>query len=166
VGDAAHASGPLSQEDERCGCRRKAADAFAAHVRPIIREIQKSGVSSFRGVAKALSARGIKTARGGEWSAVQVSDILRRGKVNRARRGQRAKDKQRKASAAFWKRFKAEQEALQRAFKKPPWRHVASDVRLRESGQSGALLDHLVGAIEQGWRHFEVERLRGLEIDD
>jgi hypothetical protein len=42
------------------------------------RQIQKSGVSSLRGVAKALSARGIKTARGGEWTAVQVSEILRR----------------------------------------------------------------------------------------
>ena len=58
--------------------RTEAADRFAANVRPIIREIQKSGVSSLRGVAKALSARGVKTARGGEWTAVQVSDILRR----------------------------------------------------------------------------------------
>jgi DNA invertase Pin-like site-specific DNA recombinase len=58
--------------------RQEAADAFAANIRPIIREIQKSGVSSLRGVAKALSARGVRTARGGEWTAVQVSDILRR----------------------------------------------------------------------------------------
>jgi DNA invertase Pin-like site-specific DNA recombinase len=58
--------------------RQEAADAFAANVLPIIRQIQKSGVSSLRGVAKALSARGIKTARGGVWSAVQVSDILQR----------------------------------------------------------------------------------------
>jgi DNA invertase Pin-like site-specific DNA recombinase len=49
--------------------RQEAADSFA---------IQKSGVSSLRGVAKALSARGVKTARGGEWTAVQVSEILRR----------------------------------------------------------------------------------------
>jgi DNA invertase Pin-like site-specific DNA recombinase len=55
--------------------RQEAADSFAAGV---IRQIQKSGVSSLRGVAKALSARGVKTARGGEWTAVQVSDILRR----------------------------------------------------------------------------------------
>jgi hypothetical protein len=31
-----------------------------------------------RGVARALAARGVKTARGGDWTAVQVSDILRR----------------------------------------------------------------------------------------
>src|SRR6266700_7110173 len=55
-----------------------AADAFAANVLPIIRQIQDSGVQSFRGVARALAARGIKTARGGQWSAAQVSDIVNR----------------------------------------------------------------------------------------
>jgi hypothetical protein len=59
-------------------CQGDRAGTFAAGVLPIIRQIQKSGVSSLRGVAKALSARGVKTARGGEWTAVQVSDILRR----------------------------------------------------------------------------------------
>jgi Resolvase, N terminal domain/Recombinase len=58
--------------------RSEAADAFAANVRPIIKEIQASGVSSLRGVARALTARGVRTARGGDWTAVQVSDILRR----------------------------------------------------------------------------------------
>jgi hypothetical protein len=52
--------------------RQEAADAFAASVLPIIREIQASGISSPRGVAKALSTRGVKTARGGAWTAVQV----------------------------------------------------------------------------------------------
>jgi DNA invertase Pin-like site-specific DNA recombinase len=55
-----------------------AADAFAANVRPIIREIQASGVQSLRGIARALTARGIKTARGGQWNAVQVGDIINR----------------------------------------------------------------------------------------
>jgi DNA invertase Pin-like site-specific DNA recombinase len=58
--------------------RTEAADRFAANVLPIIREIQNSGISSLRGVAKALTARGVKTARGGAWSAVQVTDILGR----------------------------------------------------------------------------------------
>jgi hypothetical protein len=57
---------------------RKVAGSFAANVLPIIREIQNSGVSSLRGVAKALTTRGIKTARGGAWTGVQVADILRR----------------------------------------------------------------------------------------
>jgi DNA invertase Pin-like site-specific DNA recombinase len=57
---------------------RKAAERFAANVLPVIQQIQASGIKSLRGVARALIARGIKTARGGEWSAVQVADILRR----------------------------------------------------------------------------------------
>jgi hypothetical protein len=45
---------------------------------PVIREIQGGGIRSLRGVARALAARGVPTARGGPWTAVQVSDILRR----------------------------------------------------------------------------------------
>ena len=62
---------------------QEAACAFAAEVMPIIREIQATGTTSFRGIAKALSDRGIKTARGGAWTAVQVSDILRRSHTRR-----------------------------------------------------------------------------------
>jgi DNA invertase Pin-like site-specific DNA recombinase len=58
---------------------RAAASRYAANVLPVIREIQASGITSLRGVARALTARGIATARGGEWSPVQVNDILRRG---------------------------------------------------------------------------------------
>jgi DNA invertase Pin-like site-specific DNA recombinase len=58
---------------------RAAATRFAANVLPIIREIQASGIKSLRGVARALAARGISTARSGAWTPVQVSDILRRG---------------------------------------------------------------------------------------
>src|SRR6266700_6585457 len=50
----------------------EAADAFAANVRPIIKEIQASGVSSLRGVARALTARGIRSPRGRDWSDVHV----------------------------------------------------------------------------------------------
>jgi len=46
-----------------------AADRFAAN----------GGVSSFRGVARALTARGIKTARGGEWTARMVINVIERG---------------------------------------------------------------------------------------
>lgn len=54
------------------------ADGFARNVAPIIRDIQSSGVASNRGIARALNARGVATARGGSWSAVQVGSILRR----------------------------------------------------------------------------------------
>src|SRR6266481_5352392 len=57
---------------------KSAAARYAANVLPVIREIQASGVKSLRGVARALAARGITTARGGVWTPVQVSDILRR----------------------------------------------------------------------------------------
>jgi DNA invertase Pin-like site-specific DNA recombinase len=59
--------------------RSAAADAFAANVRPIIEQIRASGVGSLRGVARALNARGVRTARGGsEWTAAQVSNVLER----------------------------------------------------------------------------------------
>jgi len=54
------------------------AERFAANVAPIIREIQASGVTTLRGVARALNARGVPTARGAPWSAVAVSNILKR----------------------------------------------------------------------------------------
>ena len=54
------------------------ADRFARNVAPIIREIQSSGVPSHRGIARALNARGVATARGGQWTAVQVGAIVRR----------------------------------------------------------------------------------------
>ena len=57
---------------------RAAAARYAANALPIIREIQASGITSLRGVARALAARGIPTARGGTWTPVQVGAILRR----------------------------------------------------------------------------------------
>jgi len=77
--DNPHANPRLAEARDKANTASvAAADAFAANVRPIIREIQASGVQSFRGIARALTARGIKTARGGTWTPVQVSDILRR----------------------------------------------------------------------------------------
>jgi len=59
------------------------ADRFARNIAPIIREIQSSGVSSHRGIARSLNARGVNTARGGEWTAVQVGSILQRVASNK-----------------------------------------------------------------------------------
>jgi DNA invertase Pin-like site-specific DNA recombinase len=58
--------------------RAEQSDRYSANVLPVIHEIQDSGINSLRGIARVLAARGIPTARGGAWSPVQVSDILRR----------------------------------------------------------------------------------------
>lgn len=55
---------------------RAGARAFAANVRPIIESIRAAGITSHRGIAAELNARRVETARGGEWSAVQVGRIL------------------------------------------------------------------------------------------
>lgn len=47
-------------------------------VAPIIEEVQAAGAVSLREIAAGLNARGIPTARGGEWSAVQVKRALER----------------------------------------------------------------------------------------
>ena len=54
------------------------ADKFAANVLPIIREAQKAGATTLRDIAAALNARGVATARGGQWHAKSVSNILER----------------------------------------------------------------------------------------
>jgi DNA invertase Pin-like site-specific DNA recombinase len=57
---------------------RSLADRHAANVLPVIREIQRSGAGSLRDVADALNARGISTARGGQWHAMTVRNVLAR----------------------------------------------------------------------------------------
>ncbi len=54
------------------------ADQFAANVLPVIREIQAQGVASHNAVAAKLNQRGVKTARGGRWTHVQVGAALAR----------------------------------------------------------------------------------------
>ena len=44
---------------------RAAADAFAANVLPVVRQIVASGVKGHRAIAAALNARGVRTARVG-----------------------------------------------------------------------------------------------------
>jgi hypothetical protein len=48
------------------------------NVLPIIREAQKAGARTLREIADALNARGIATARGGQWYAQSVANILER----------------------------------------------------------------------------------------
>jgi DNA invertase Pin-like site-specific DNA recombinase len=51
---------------------------YAENTLPIIRQIQASGATSLRAIARALEARGVPTARGGRWTPVQVSNLLLR----------------------------------------------------------------------------------------
>ncbi len=52
--------------------------ARAADLAPILTDIKAAGASSLREIAAGLNARKIRTARGGEWSAVQVKRVLGR----------------------------------------------------------------------------------------
>ena len=54
------------------------ADQHAANVLPVIQSIQTSGISSYGSIAKALNARGIRTARGGQWHPATVRNIMLR----------------------------------------------------------------------------------------
>jgi DNA invertase Pin-like site-specific DNA recombinase len=53
------------------------AKRFAANVLPIIREIERSGFTSANAIAAKLNERNVRTARGGQWTHVQVGKILR-----------------------------------------------------------------------------------------
>ena len=54
------------------------ADKRAAGLAATIDAIKGEGVTSARGIAKALNERGIVTARGGQWSASTVIDVITR----------------------------------------------------------------------------------------
>jgi DNA invertase Pin-like site-specific DNA recombinase len=66
----AAAKGRRSMSDE--------ADAFAQGVRPIIELLKSSGVADLRGLANALNARGVRTARGGRWHVSNVKNVIDR----------------------------------------------------------------------------------------
>jgi DNA invertase Pin-like site-specific DNA recombinase len=55
----------------------EAADAFAARVAPIANEMRSAGLS-LTAIAEALETKGIRTARGGAWTATAVRRILAR----------------------------------------------------------------------------------------
>lgn len=57
---------------------RDAAAERAKALAPIIAELQAAGISSLRGIAAALNERGVTTANGGQWTAVQVRRVIDR----------------------------------------------------------------------------------------
>jgi DNA invertase Pin-like site-specific DNA recombinase len=56
--------------------RTHTAGERAANLAPAIEDIKARGAASLREIAVGLNERGIPTARGGEWSAVQVRRVL------------------------------------------------------------------------------------------
>lgn len=70
------------EASERGAASNKAiANQFAANILPVIREIQAAGVSTLVGIANALNARGVKTARNGRWHAATVRAVLLREEI-------------------------------------------------------------------------------------
>src|SRR5690606_5633792 len=64
---------------ERGNARKsQLAASYAAGVMPWIEEARRGGAESLRELAAALNASGIRTRRGGDWSAVQVSRVIER----------------------------------------------------------------------------------------
>ena len=54
------------------------ADAEGSDLAPIIKELRAAGKTTLRAIAEGLNEQGIPTARGGEWSSVQVMRMLER----------------------------------------------------------------------------------------
>ncbi len=67
-------------EARALGAARTAAGAkrFAENTAPVIHQVRDSGVISLRSIAVVLNARGVRTARRGQWTATQVGAVLRR----------------------------------------------------------------------------------------
>src|ERR1700720_2325530 len=55
---------------------RDRARSRAMDLAPTVQELQAAGCESLRAIAAGLEGRGIPAARGGKWSAVQVSRLL------------------------------------------------------------------------------------------
>jgi hypothetical protein len=65
---------PTSRKGRAESARRHAAD-----LGPVIKAMQAAGVTSLRGIAKALNERGVPTATGnGKWGSTQVGRVLGR----------------------------------------------------------------------------------------
>ena len=54
------------------------ADYNAADVLPRIRDLQRKGITTLNAIADALNAKNVRTARGGQWYATTVRNILNR----------------------------------------------------------------------------------------
>lgn len=66
-------AGAIGRESQRLR-----ADQFAANVAPVIAEIRRAGADTLAKIAASLNARGIRTARGGQWFPTTVLNVLAR----------------------------------------------------------------------------------------
>lgn len=76
-----HRGGTLAPAISEAGRAKQAARAAArvSDLAPTIAGLQAAGITSATGLARALTARGVPTARGGSaWSTVQVQRVLAR----------------------------------------------------------------------------------------
>lgn len=70
--------GPVPSAHTATAARVAKADAFAARVLPLVREMRADGLSQ-SAIARELTARGVLTARGGrEWTPTAVRNVLAR----------------------------------------------------------------------------------------
>ena len=76
LGNPRNASGAAA-----LGRRAQAGNAalFATNTLPIVNAIRAAGVTQLRGIAAALNARGVRTARGGRWHVSNVKNLIDRG---------------------------------------------------------------------------------------
>jgi len=54
------------------------ANRFASEIGPVLAELEVAGVTSNKGIAAAMNARGVATPRGGKWTATAVRRLLAR----------------------------------------------------------------------------------------
>jgi DNA invertase Pin-like site-specific DNA recombinase len=79
--DGVRLGNPVSAaEAALCGIRAALENAqrFAECILPVIDAIRATGITSLRGIARALDERGIPTARGGQWQVSNVRNVTAR----------------------------------------------------------------------------------------
>jgi hypothetical protein len=54
------------------------ADRHAQDLAPVIKDLRLKGVTSLRGIAAALTERGLLTQRGGRWHVSNVRNLMKR----------------------------------------------------------------------------------------
>ena len=71
---------PNPAEAIRCALEAnvKRANHYAENLLPVVREIQRAGVSTLRGIANCLNVRGFKTPRGSTFAPQSVKNLLAR----------------------------------------------------------------------------------------